>query len=231
MFARVTVSLLSAKQWVTQVDAQGLEGHTDPIWVHRRPTQTLGPPKKENNMKKSTKGAVAAGAAVVLLLGGLGSYALWQDTESVGGGTINSGELNFAPVGGSGVWTETSVTPNTVIGADPAGFLIVPGDVLEYSTGYTVNWAGDNLLASITADFTAVGGDPALAAALDTQVSVNGGALLPNGSAVPLPLTASPQTITVEVTITFDITTTDLIAQNETVDLNAFTLTLDQVRP
>ena len=182
-------------------------------------------------MNKATKGAIAAGAAAVLLLGGLGSYALWQDTETVTGGEINSGELNFAPVAGTANWTETSVTPNVTLGADPSGFLIVPGDVLEYSTQYTVNWAGDNLRASITADFTNVAGDADLAAALDTEVSVNGGTSLPNGSAVDLPLTTSPQTITVAVTITFDQTTADLIAQNESVDLNAFTLTLDQVRP
>ena len=182
-------------------------------------------------MKKATKGAIAAGAAAVLLLGGLGSFALWSDEEPVSGGTINSGELNFASVPGSGNWTETSVAPAADLGADPAGFPIVPGDVLEYSTEYLVNWAGDNLRASITADFTGVTGDAALTAALATQVSVNGGALLPNGSAVPLPLTASPQTITVEVTITFDAATAELVAQNESVNLNAFTLTLDQVRP
>ncbi|KAA0925087.1 alternate-type signal peptide domain-containing protein [Rhodococcus sp. ANT_H53B] len=182
-------------------------------------------------MNKATKGAIAAGAAAVLLLGGLGSYALWQDTETVTGGEINSGELNFAPVPGTANWTETSVTPNADLGTDPSTFPIVPGDVLEYSTQYTVNWAGDNLRASITADFTAIGGDPALADALDVVVSVNGGTALPNGSAVALPLTTSPQTISVEVEITFDDQTGGLIAQNESVDLNAFTLTLDQVRP
>ncbi|MCJ0891378.1 alternate-type signal peptide domain-containing protein [Rhodococcus sp. ARC_M5] len=182
-------------------------------------------------MNKATKGAVAAGAAAVLLLGGLGSYALWQDTETVTGGTIDSGELNFDPVAGTANWTETSVTPNADLGTDPSTFLIVPGDVLEYTTDYVVNWAGDNLRATITADFTDVAGDTDLAAALDTEVSVNGGTSLPNGSAVDLPLTTSPQTITVAVTITFDQATADLIAQNESVDLNAFTLTLDQVRP
>lgn len=184
-------------------------------------------------MKKSTKGAIAAGAAAVLLLGGLGSFALWQDKETVSGGTINSGELYFDPVvPATGTWTETSVTPNVVIGPDPAGFLIVPGDVLVYTTDYVVTSSGDNLLASITADFDVVGGTGTdLAAALETTVSVDGGPALTNGTAVPLPLTTSPQTITVGVTITFDQATTDLIAQDETVDLNDFTLTLDQVRP
>ncbi len=189
------------------------------------------PPKKVETMNKATKGAIAAGAAAVLLLGGLGSYALWQDTETVTGGTINSGELNFDPVANTANWTETSVTPNADLGTDPSTFLIVPGDVLEYSTQYTVNWAGDNLRATITADFTDVAGDADLASKLLTQVSVNGGTPLPNGSAVPLPLTTSPQTISVEVTITFDQTTAALIAQNESVDLNDFTLTLDQARP
>ncbi|MET0318683.1 alternate-type signal peptide domain-containing protein [Rhodococcus sp. RS1C4] len=183
-------------------------------------------------MNKATKGAIAAGAAAVLLLGGLGSFALWQDDAEVAGGEINSGELNFEPVAGTALWTETSVTPNVVIGPSPAGFLIVPGDVLEYSSDYVVNWAGPNLRATITADFTEVTGDPALAAALaGATVSVNGGTDLPNGSAVPLPLTASPQTISVEVRIEFDPDTAGLVAQNESVDLDSFTLTLDQVRP
>lgn len=183
-------------------------------------------------MNKATKGAIAAGAAAVLLLGGLGSFALWQDTETVTGGEINSGELNFDPIAGTASWSEVSVTPNVVIGSDPSGFPIVPGDTLEYTSDYLVNWAGQNLRATITADFEQVTGDPALAAALaGATVSVNGGTSLPNGSAVPLPLTASPQTITVGVLINFDIETAGLVAQNESVDLNSFTLTLDQVRP
>jgi len=182
-------------------------------------------------MNKATKGAVAAGAAAVLLLGGLGSLALWQDTESVGGGAINSGELNFEPTGTPGVWTDISEGGSVVIGADPSGYLIVPGDILTYTNSYTVNSAGENIEATITADFSQVTGDPALAAALNTTVAVDGGAALPNGSAVELPLTSPTQTIAVTVTITFDQATTDLVAQNETVNLNAFTLTLDQVRP
>ncbi|OZF05045.1 MULTISPECIES: alternate-type signal peptide domain-containing protein [Nocardiaceae] len=181
-------------------------------------------------MNKATKGAIAAGAAAVLLLGGLGSFALWSDEETVGGGDINSGELNFDPVANTRVWTET--TSGTVIGPDPAGFLIVPGDILEFSSDYEVNWAGPNLRATITADFDDVTGDEDLAAALaGATVSVNGGTDLPNGSAVPLPLTVNPQTISVEVTIPFDEDTAGLIAQNETVNLNSFVLTLDQVRP
>lgn len=182
-------------------------------------------------MNKATKGAIAAGAAAVLLLGGLGSFALWQDSETVSGGDINSGELNFEPSGTPGVWTDISVTPNVVIGADPSGYLVVPGDILTYDTTYTVNSAGENIAATITADFTGIGGGNELAARLNPQVSVDGGPALASGSAVPLPLTSPTQTIEVTVTITFDDTTPGLIAQNQSVNLNDFTLTLDQVRP
>ncbi|MDV8055840.1 MULTISPECIES: alternate-type signal peptide domain-containing protein [unclassified Rhodococcus (in: high G+C Gram-positive bacteria)] len=194
-------------------------------------------------MNKATKGAIAAGAAAVLLLGGLGSYALWQDTETVAGGTINSGELNFAPTGDPGVWTDVSddIGGDVTIGPDPSGYLIVPGDVLTYDTTYDVNFAGENLEATITANFSQVAaagttptaGSTQLAAALaaSAQVSVGTGVPLPNGAAVELPLTTSPQEITVKVTLVFNEATTGLIAQNGSVNLNAFTLTLDQVRP
>lgn len=193
-------------------------------------------------MNKATKGAVAAGAAAVLLLGGLGSFALWQDDETVAGGTINSGELNFEPTG-TPVWTDISddIGGEVVIGPDPSGYLIVPGDVLEYTNQYTVNSAGENLEATITAAFGQVVADGAtptpgstqLAAALTAaaSVGVGTGTTLPNGSAVELPLTSPTQTIDVNVRITFNEATTDLIAQNGTVNLNQFTLTLDQVRP
>lgn len=195
------------------------------------PLGPVWPPKKVERMNKATKGAIAAGAAAVLLLGGLGSYALWQDEETLGGGTINSGELYFDPVADTASWTET--TSGTSIGADPSGFLIVPGDVLEYTTDYNVTWAGDNLLASITADFADVTGDAELEAALaGATVSVNGGANVPNGAPVSLPLGAtSPTLITVAVTIPFDINTGGLIAQDESVSLADIALTLDQVRP
>lgn len=201
-----------------------------------------GPSWERELMNKATKGAIAAGAAAVLLLGGMGSLALWQDDETVAGGTINSGELNFAPTG-TRVWTDVSddIGGDVVIGASPSGYLIVPGDVLEYTNEYTVESAGENLEATITANFgqvvaggtTPTAASTELAAALETStsVSVGTGADLPSGTPVELPLTSPTQTITVTVTITFDEATTDLIAQNGTVDLNQFTLTLDQVRP
>lgn len=49
-------------------------------------------------MNKTTKGALAAGAAGILLLGGAGSYALWSDAETVQGGTITAGNLDISPV-------------------------------------------------------------------------------------------------------------------------------------
>ncbi|OZC47093.1 MULTISPECIES: alternate-type signal peptide domain-containing protein [Nocardiaceae] len=182
-------------------------------------------------MNKATKGAIAAGAAAVLLLGGLGSYALWQDERTIAGGEINSGELQFVS-NAPGAWTET--TSGTAIGSDPSGFLIVPGDILTYSSSYTIESAGPNIRATLTADFDEVFADDTsdLAAALDPEITVTGaGGTVTSGQIVPLTLTAGSQVVNVTVKLTFDADTTDLIAQNESVDLNAMTLTLDQVRP
>ncbi|CCQ14921.1 putative secreted protein (fragment), partial [Rhodococcus sp. AW25M09] len=176
-------------------------------------------------MNKATKGAIAAGAAAVLLLGGLGSYAEWKDSRTIAGGTINSGELQFTS-NAPGVWTETSVTPNEVIGADPSGFLIVPGDVLTYSSSYTIESAGQNLRASLTADFDEVfaAGTTDLAGKLNPVVTVTGsGGAVTSGQIVPLTLTVGSQVVNVTVALTFDRATTDLIAQNESVNLNAMT--------
>ena len=196
-----------------------------------QPPSSSGPPKKVETMNKATKGAIAAGAAAVLLLGGLGSYALWQDDRTIAGGEINSGELQFVS-NAAGAWTET--TSGTLIGPDPSGFLIVPGDILTYSSSYTIESAGQNIRATLTADFDEVfvDGTSDLAGALDPVVTVTGaGGAVTSGQIVPLTLTAGSQVVNVTVQLTFDQATTDLIAQNESVDLNAMTLTLDQVRP
>lgn len=95
-------------------------------------------------MKKSTKGAIAAGAAAVLLMGGAGSLAYWNATDTAGGGTINSGVLQLTePTGG--VWTL-----NTDPVADISSVVIVPGDELEYNAEWTIAASGDNLQADVT---------------------------------------------------------------------------------
>lgn len=95
-------------------------------------------------MNKTTKGAVAAGAAAVLLLGGAGTLAFWNAEGDIAGGSISSGSLQLTePTGGE--WT---------LNGDPvaniASVLIVPGDELEYTAGWTIVATGNNLEADLS---------------------------------------------------------------------------------
>lgn len=153
-------------------------------------------------MKKSTKGVLAATAAGVLLLGGAGTLAYWSDTESVTGGTINSGHLALltdATNVGCGDWTlDTGESaPTTYSAGDP----LVPGDVLSKSCAFTIDASGNHLRATISADTPTLTGD--LADSLDigtANLEVNG------ASATEFTEANDGQALTVDVTVTFDST-------------------------
>jgi alternate signal-mediated exported protein len=95
-------------------------------------------------MNKLTKGAIAGAAGVVLLLGGAGTFAFWNSTASVAGGSIVAGNLLVANTGAAGVWTDQN---DTVI--DIATYRIVPGDTLTFTDDLTVTAVGDNLTATL----------------------------------------------------------------------------------
>ncbi|NKW07734.1 alternate-type signal peptide domain-containing protein [Rhodococcus hoagii] len=59
--------------------------------------------------------------------GGAGTFALWSDTETVTGGTINSGTLEFVGTTAAGTWYDGA----TAI-SDIANYRIVPGKTLTY---------------------------------------------------------------------------------------------------
>lgn len=179
-------------------------------------------------MNKQTKAAIAAGAGAILLLGGAGSLAYWNDSTTVPGGDIQSGELSLGPCADGGAWVDVN---NGNAPIDIAAFRIVPGDTISYTCDTTINATGDNLTAALTADVTpAVGGDAALAAALDTSVTatVGGTPITPGPGGVQITANQGVQTAAVAVSITFDPTTAGLIAQNESVNLSAMTLNLQQ---
>ncbi|MBA2953070.1 alternate-type signal peptide domain-containing protein [Nocardioides sp. MAH-18] len=96
-------------------------------------------------MNKTTKGALAASAAAVLLLGGAGSLAYWNSTETVAGTTIGSGYLKLVPTGSTACegWKLDGET-----GFAPATDKIVPGDVLTQVCRFTVNAKGKHLKAN-----------------------------------------------------------------------------------
>ncbi|OZC71096.1 hypothetical protein CH251_16635 [Rhodococcus sp. 06-462-5] len=195
-------------------------------------------------MNKATKGAIAAGAAAVLLLGGLGSLAVWNDSETLDGGTITSGDLSLELVPGSVAWFDSSDDVNGGVDlpiADIAAFRIVPGDVVAYTAQFNIEAEGNNLTANLTADTSSVAAGPGsaeLLAAITTSVTAEGATSGPlpttgDGSAViTAPNTAAEnQVLDVRVEFVFDVDTDGLDAQNQSIDLAAFTLDLTQIRP
>jgi alternate signal-mediated exported protein len=174
-------------------------------------------------MHKPLKGAIALAAAGGLLLGGAGTYALWNDSVDLSGGTINSGQLEFVDTT-PGVWRDVSDgSPGTVI-TNISTFVIVPGDVLTYSLSTTLNAQGDNLEATIAADPSTITGDADLLADLDITTAVSTG-----GTEITGPITEAnhEDVIDVLVTLTFD-ETGDNDSQTDEIDLSEFTLTVTQ---
>jgi alternate signal-mediated exported protein len=116
------------------------------------------------HINKSTKGALAASAAGVLLLGGAGSLAYWNSTQTVGGADVDTGHLKLTtPSCGDG-WTLDG-------GAVYTTQLLVPGDTLTKVCSFTVDASGDHLTADFDATAPAVTGDAALLEELDVSAT------------------------------------------------------------
>lgn len=167
-------------------------------------------------MNKKTKGAIAAGAAALLLAGGAGSFALWTDSETLGGGTIKAGSLSLSAPG-TPTWS-TATNANV----DISTYRAAPGDVLTYTNTVTVNIEGDNLKA----DFEAT-----LGSGTDSLLTVGAVSAEIEGSAVTeVDKDDSGKTVTVSFPVTFDES-----ADNSTMDtqlvLDSVSLSLNQVDP
>ena len=102
-------------------------------------------------MNKLVKGAVATAAGVALLMGGAGTFAYWNDSVGITGGTITAGTLvvtDATPL--SGVWSVQKnglLTATTV--SNIATFTASPGDKLTYTKNVTITATGDNLTATL----------------------------------------------------------------------------------
>jgi spore coat-associated protein N len=172
-------------------------------------------------MHKPLKGAIALGAAGLLLLGGAGTYALWSDSVTLDGGTINAGQLDLA-VTTAGAWADVST--GTPVAIDIDDFLIVPGDVLTYSLSATLQAEGDNLEATLEADPTSITADEGLADDITVTTAVSTG-----GVAITGPITEDNDrdVIDVVVTLTFDEESGNE-SQLDDIDLSNFRLTVNQ---
>lgn len=174
-------------------------------------------------MNKLAKGAIATGVATAMFLGGGATLALWNDAVTVGASeSINSGVLTLNATPGS--W---SSNPD----------LWVPGDSFTYTTDVSIVAKGDNLLAELSIDSDGVTGTPELVSALEYTIEVTnvaGGTLTPNGSdtltVTPTNATSgTPVTAQVVVTVHFPESTTGLVAQGATAQLNDLKFLLSQV--
>lgn len=178
-------------------------------------------------MHATVKGALAAGAAGTLLLGGAGTLAYWNSTGTVGGGTINAGDLQLdASSCTSATWTVSNSVENVtdapfVLGTDE----IVPGDVLTKVCSIGITAVGENLRANL-----AVTDGTTTASTMSVGAYTVAGAFTMGGNAVTSITDAdSGETIDATITVTFPIgTAVDNTSKNKNIVLTDYTVTATQ---
>ncbi|GAB2449954.1 alternate signal-mediated exported protein [Conyzicola lurida] len=133
-------------------------------------------------MNKLVKGAVATAVGAALLMGGAGTFAYWNDSVGITGGTIVAGNLSVVDATPSdGVWTvqkDGTGTATTVPAI--ASFVASPGDRFTYTKTVKINATGNNLVAtlaltpgSIAAVTPATAANTALASYLTSTASIS----------------------------------------------------------
>lgn len=113
-------------------------------------------------MNKKTTGILAGTAGAALLIGG-GTFALWNDAETVAGGTITTGNLDIQQIEGGWEWIDLSddrLDAGHVI-PDLDEHRIVPGDTITGTVEFSAALEGDNIVAELGGTFGAVTVDPA----------------------------------------------------------------------
>ena len=191
-------------------------------------------------MNKKTTGILAGAAGAALLIGG-GTFALWNDGESVPGGTITTGNLDVAPVG-SWTWVDLSEDRTDAGHTIPsiATHRIVPGDVIEGTVEFSAALEGDNIVAELGGEFGAVSSvpevtDPALLALLSTDLELqyyDTSQDNPEAGSLPqLPPTVSgTANVRAVLTVEFSDTATDRQLAQLAVTFGESSLELTQVR-
>ena len=187
------------------------------------------PLQKGKTMNNKTKGVIA-GIAGLALLGGGATFATWSDSATLGGATITNGNLDVTATG-SMAWSDVS---SDTVGApvaipNIADWRMVPGDTLEGSQSLTVDVEGDNLVANLLVETTAVTALPDdVTVTYDvfrgTTPEATGVAL---GTDTPL-LGVESDTYTVVVNVDFDIDAEG--SMEDTTALQNITVSLTQDR-
>ena len=171
-------------------------------------------------MKNSAliKGTAAIAVGAALLLGGGGTLASWNASDSAAPGTVIAGDLNVQAA--TGVWKDGS--GNAV---DIASYRVVPGDTLTYTQVLTVTLSGDKMAANITAAGTGAsnGFTPA-------NVTVSAPVLTAGtpSAVVTNPLTTS-KTVTATITFAFKSSTTGRTDVGATYNFGNVAFNLNQI--
>jgi len=117
-------------------------------------------PRNEADRRgRRAKGLIAGLAGIALLLGG-STFAYWSQSESVGIGQLENGNLEL-----SGVSTEifdTTGTRTKITADNFTKWVFVPGDTFEIDLSATVNLSGDHMKADLTLATPNLSADDAL---------------------------------------------------------------------
>jgi alternate signal-mediated exported protein len=170
-------------------------------------------------MNKTTRGALAGGAAALLLLGGAGTLAFWNATDTNDPGAIGSGRL--ALLAETGVWKL-----NGGVVEDPTAVLLVPGDEVTFDGTYVIDAGGDNLQATVSVTGAAEAGTLAGHVSTTSEFTLAGTALA--GSEVITELDDGDMLgVAIDVDFPFG-TTVDNTSQGKTLDLSQIAVVLTQ---
>ncbi len=185
---------------------------------------------KQRHFGKAHKGALAATAAGALLLGGAGSLAYWNDSQTVTGGAISSGTLSLTQEAGQvcSSWTLDAAGGPTAY--TPGVTLVVPGDVITKTCDYTVNATGAHLAADLTMDATSITGSNDLSSALTpgATYTLDGNVVATGEDVTSL---NDLDVLNAEITVTFESATSGLTAQGLTAGLDDIVVSLVQTHP
>jgi len=198
-------------------------------------------------MNKLVKGAIATAVGSALLMGGAGTFAYWNDSVGITGGTIVAGNLAVADATPTdGVWTvqkDGTGTATTV--PNIASFVASPGDKFTYTKTVKITATGNNLVAtlaltpgSIVAATPASAANTALASYLTststiaaTGTGVSAGTVAGTYNVTAGTAGVSARDVTVSVVVTFPKSTTAGFENNTklgSVNLSGLAVTLNQ---
>jgi alternate signal-mediated exported protein len=180
-------------------------------------------------MNKMVKGSLIGATGIVLLTGGFGTYALWQDSATLGSSTITSGTLDIAA--SSATWADASATKDDATWS-PASDLMVPGDVVRRTQVFTLTGTGKNLAGKVTLTKGALSNTFSNQLTVDFDVTSDDIDVVENGTTNEFSFNEPFDTaqLTAVVTYTFSPNATQQAAQNATATLADSTITIAQTR-